>query len=51
MFNTERVRHDEVLPGRCRKCGEIVNLIVVHSTGEDQICPKCMSIRPGFDPL
>ena len=51
MFNIERVRHDEVLPGRCKKCGEIVNLLEVYYTGESQKCPKCKEIRPGFDVL
>lgn len=50
MFNTERVRHDEESPGRCKKCGEIINLLEVCSD-EDQICPKCHSIRPGYKVL
>lgn len=51
MYTHKHVRHDEVLPGRCKKCGELINLLEVYSTGEDQICPKCKAIRPGFEPL
>lgn len=41
-------RHDEVLPGRCKKCGEIINMLEV-AADADKKCPKCKESRPGFE--